>query len=82
MFKENRKTLTNFETYIALRITNSFFKHKIIYLTWADREYKYIIDYILVNKKLSPQVEDTSISQLLYQFRAFYTNGKVVSVLN
>ena len=47
-------------TYNDLKITNGFFRKKDIHkYTWSARGTRSIIDYIIVNKKLISQVEDT-----------------------
>jgi hypothetical protein len=65
MLNEKGNTLINFAAYSALTITVSFFKYNNIHkLTWTGKGYKSIIDYVFVNKKLSPQIDDISISYL------------------
>jgi hypothetical protein len=56
----NGHKLKEFASVNELKITNTFFGHKEIHkMTWSARGYRYIIDYILTNKKLSPLVNDT-----------------------
>jgi len=52
----NGHKLKEFASVSELKITNSFFRHK---MTWSARGYRFIIDYNLTNKKLSPIVNDT-----------------------
>lgn len=59
---ENGKSLRNFAVFNHLKVTNSFFRHRDIHrYTWTSRGQKSIIDYILVNKRLSSQVLDTRV---------------------
>jgi hypothetical protein len=47
-----------------LKITNSFFRHKNIHkYTWTARGYSSIIDYVLINRKTSPFVQDSRVYQ-------------------
>lgn len=59
---ENGKMLLNFSIMNKFRITNSFFRHRDIHkYTWVARGMRSIIDYILVNQKLVPEVQDTRV---------------------
>ena len=59
---ENGKTLRNFVNYNDFQITNTLFRHKDIHkYTRVERGTRSIIDYILINRKLSPYVEDTRV---------------------
>jgi exonuclease III len=61
VLNENGKMMINFTTFNALKITNTFFRHKDMHTyTWTNRGYRSIIDYILVNKKLFSNVNDTT----------------------
>ncbi|XP_039280839.1 uncharacterized protein LOC111056792 [Nilaparvata lugens] len=59
---ENGRHLRDFCTFNDLKITNTFFKKKDIHkYTWAARGYRSLIDYVIVNKKMSSQVQDTRV---------------------
>lgn len=61
---ENGKLLREFATHNRLKITNSFFRKKDIHkYTWTARGSKSIIDYIIVNNKLSSDVIDTTVQR-------------------
>jgi hypothetical protein len=56
------KKLKDFASVNELKVTNTFFIHKEIHkMTWSARGYRFIIDYILTNKKLSPLANDTKV---------------------
>jgi hypothetical protein len=62
VLNDNGKTLKNFAAFNESKITNTFFRHKNIHkYTWSARGTKSIIDYVLTNSKLSPQVRDTRV---------------------
>jgi len=54
----NGNKLIEFASTNELKITNTFFRHK---MTWSARGYRSNIDYILTNKKLSSLVNDTKV---------------------
>jgi hypothetical protein len=57
---QNGQHLIDFAVYNGLKITNTFFKNKNIHkFTWNARGNKPIIDYVLVNQKMSTMVTDT-----------------------
>lgn len=58
----NGNILRNFALYNTLKITNTFFRHKDIHkYTWSARGSRTIIDYVIVNEKVSKLVEDTRV---------------------
>lgn len=58
----NGHELRHFAAYNELRITNSFFRKRDIHkYTWSARGYRSIIDYVIVNKKLSSLVQDVRV---------------------
>jgi len=58
----NGHKLKEFASVNELKITNTFFRHKEIHImTWSARGNRYIIDYILTYKKLSPLVNATKV---------------------
>ena len=58
----NGKCLRDFCSYNNLRITNSYFKHKLIHkYTWEGRGKKSIIDYVIGNEKIWPYILDTRV---------------------
>ena len=58
----NGHKLKEFASVNELKITHTFFRHKEIHkMTRSARGYRYIIDYILTNKKLSPSVNDIKV---------------------
>jgi exonuclease III len=60
--KRNGQTLREFASFNDFKITNTFFRKKEIHkYTWSARGYKYIIEYIIVNRRLKNVVQDTSI---------------------
>lgn len=59
---DNGYELRHFATYNKLKITNTFFRHKEIHkYTWSARGLRSLIDYVIVNDKLSALVEDTRV---------------------
>lgn len=59
---ENGRQLRDFCTFNELKITNTFFRKKEIHkYTWAARGYRSVIDYVIVNKKMSSQIQDTRV---------------------
>jgi len=60
--KNNGHKLKEFASVNGLQITNIFFRHKEIHkMMWSAQGYRFIINYILTNKKLSPLVSDTKV---------------------
>ena len=58
----NGHKLKEFASVNELKITNTCFRHKEIHkMTWSARGYRFVIDYILTNKKLSPLVNCTKV---------------------
>jgi endonuclease/exonuclease/phosphatase family metal-dependent hydrolase len=56
----NGRLLTDFCIFNNLKITHSFFRHKNIHRhTWEARGLKSVIDYIIVDEKLKPDIRDT-----------------------
>ena len=58
----NGDQLRDFATFNNLRITNSFFPHKDIHkFTWSARGSRSIIDYVLINNKLTAFIHDKKV---------------------
>ena len=62
VLNNNGQKLIDFAVTNNFKITNSFFRHRYIHkYTWSARGRKSIIDYVLTNHKLSPQIKDTKV---------------------
>ena len=58
----NGQTLREFTSFNDLKITNTFFRKKLIHkYTWSARGSKTIIEYIIVNRRLKNLVQDIKI---------------------
>jgi ABC-type uncharacterized transport system ATPase subunit len=59
---ENGEKLQELADFNKLKITNTFFCKKDIHkYTWTARDLRSLMDYIIVNRKLSGQVIDTNV---------------------
>jgi hypothetical protein len=56
VINHNGTALRDFCAFNKLKITNSFYRHKI---TWEARGTRSIIDYIIINERLESNIEDT-----------------------
>lgn len=62
VINNNGYKLREFASHNELRVTNSFFRHKKIHkYTWSARGYSTIIDYVIVNKKMWPTIQDVRV---------------------
>ncbi|XP_054708323.1 uncharacterized protein LOC129218133 [Uloborus diversus] len=59
---DNGKQLRDFASFNNFKLTNTFFRKKEINkYTWSARGTRSLIDYVIVNKKLSSQIMDTRV---------------------
>jgi endonuclease/exonuclease/phosphatase family metal-dependent hydrolase len=79
---KNGHKLRNFATSNKVKITNTFFrKEDINKCTWCARGSRSLIDYILVNKKLNPEVRDIVVCRGCDIYSDHYLVVSTISLL-
>ena len=62
VINENGEELRQFATFNQLKIANTFFRKRDIHkYTWSSRGLRSLIDYVIVNNKLSATIQDVSV---------------------